>query len=56
MTMSLELQIEQLRAELRNTVDPAERRQIDAELQLAQAELIIALAEQDGEVDTEPPF
>lgn len=47
MTNALEIHIEELRAELRNA-DPAERRQIEAELQLAEAELAAAIAE--------PPF
>jgi phosphoglycerate-specific signal transduction histidine kinase len=56
MTYELEIQIEELRAELRNTVDGAERRQIEAELEVAQAELAIAAAEMDGLVEAEPPF
>ena len=36
--------------------DAAERRQIKAELELAQAELAAALAEQDGSHSSEPPF
>jgi len=56
MTYELECQIEQLRAELRNAVDPCERRQIEAELDLAQAELTLAIAELDGRIDAEPPF
>ncbi|MGG7582226.1 hypothetical protein [Rhizobium sp. Nf11,1] len=55
MTIALEIQIEELRAELRNA-DPAERRQIEAELEIAQAELTIALAEQEGTIDAAPPF
>ncbi|TCR97904.1 hypothetical protein [Rhizobium sp. BK418] len=56
MTISIEEQIEELRAELSNAVDPAERCQIIAELYLAQAELNLAHAELSGTVDTEPPF
>ncbi len=56
MMMSLEMQIEELRAELRNALEPCERRQIEAELDLAQAELTVAIAELDGRVDAEPPF
>jgi phosphoglycerate-specific signal transduction histidine kinase len=56
MTYGLEIQIEELRAELRNAVDPAERRQIEAELEVAQAELIVAAAELDGLAEAEPPF
>lgn len=55
MTYDLEITIEQLRAELRNA-DPAERAQIEAELELARAELNAAIAEQEGRVDTKPPF
>ncbi len=56
MTYELECQIEELRAELRNALDRCERRQIEAELDLAQAELTLAFAEMDGRVDAEPPF
>ena len=56
MTFELECQIEELRAELRNAVDPGERRQIETELDLAQAELTLAFAEMDGRVDAEPPL
>lgn len=55
MTNALETQIEELRAELRNA-DPAERRQIAAELEIAQAELNVALAELEGAIEAEPPF
>ncbi|ULR42503.1 MULTISPECIES: hypothetical protein [Rhizobium] len=54
--MTIEQHIEELRAELRNACDAAERRQIEAELQLAQADLTVALAEQDGTIEAEPPF
>lgn len=56
MTYALEIQVEALRAEMRAVVDAAERRQIKAELELAQAELAAALAEQDGSHSSEPPF
>ncbi|CUX68875.1 hypothetical protein [Agrobacterium tumefaciens] len=56
MTYELECQIEELRAELRNALEPCERRQIEAELDLARAELTLAIAELDGRPDTEPPF
>ncbi len=57
MTYELEIQIEELRVELRNAVDGAERRQIEAELEMAQAELIVAGAELDGlAAESEPPF
>lgn len=56
MTISLEMQREELKAELRNACDPAERRQIAVELEMVQAELATIEAEQDGRVSTEPPF
>ncbi|MCR5942590.1 hypothetical protein FG152_17395 [Ochrobactrum sp. XJ1] len=56
MTYSLEIEVAELRAELANAVDRVERRQIEAELELAQAELVAALAEQDGTYSAEPPF
>ncbi len=56
MTNELERQIEELRAELSDAVDPDERRQIAAELDFAKAELTLAMAELDGRVDAEPPF
>ena len=56
MTYALEMEVAELRAEMRAAVDAAERRQIEAELELAQAELIAALAEQDGTYSAEPPF
>ncbi|WP_202618579.1 MULTISPECIES: hypothetical protein [unclassified Ensifer] len=55
MTIALEIQVEQLRAELANA-DPAERRQIEAELEIAHAELAVAIAEQVGTIDAAPPF
>ena len=56
MTYELEIQIEELRVELRNAVDGAERRQIEAELECALAELIVAAAEMEGLAEAEPPF
>lgn len=56
MTDSIESHIEELRAELRNAGDPVERAQIQVELNLAEAELAVAIAEQSGEADPEPPF
>lgn len=56
MTHSNEQLVEELRAELRNAFDVTERRQIEAELDLAQAELAVAFAEQSGIVSAEPPF
>ncbi|OWO92893.1 hypothetical protein B5E41_20890 [Rhizobium esperanzae] len=55
-TMNIEQHIEELRAELRNACDADERAQVEAELQLAQADLAVALAEQDGTIEPEPPF
>ena len=54
--MTIEQHIEELRAELRNAWDTAERRQIEVELQLAEADLAVMLAEQEGAVEAEPPF
>ena len=56
MTHELAIQIEELRAELRNAENGAERRQIQGELDIAQAELIVADAELNGLVEVEPPF
>ncbi|WP_164901848.1 hypothetical protein [Neorhizobium lilium] len=56
MTMNLEIQIEELRAELNSVCDAAERPQIEIELELARAELAVVLAEQDGSIEAEPPF
>lgn len=56
MTMSLEMQREELKAELRNACDANERRQIAAELEIVLAELAVIEAEQDGRVSAEPPF
>ncbi|WP_167354063.1 hypothetical protein [Sinorhizobium saheli] len=55
MTIALEIHIEELRRELKNA-DPAERRQIEAELDLAQAELAVAVAAEEGAIDAAPPF
>ncbi|WP_428411821.1 hypothetical protein [Pararhizobium sp.] len=54
--MTIEQHIEELRAELNNAYDVAERREIQTELELASAELAIITAEQDGSADAEPPF
>ncbi len=56
MIYALEIQIEELRAELRSAVDAAERRQIQGELEIAQAELAVAVAEQEGVAEVDPPF
>jgi hypothetical protein len=54
--MTIEQHIEELRGELKCAFDSAERRQIEAELELAQADLVVMLAEQVGSVEAEPPF
>ncbi|MBB4189446.1 hypothetical protein GGE07_006128 [Sinorhizobium terangae] len=54
--MTIEQHIEELRAELWNAVDMDERRQIEGELVLAQAEREVILAELDGRLSAEPPF
>ncbi|MBX4967763.1 hypothetical protein [Rhizobium binae] len=46
--MTIEQHIEELRAELKNACDPSERRQIEAELDFAEADLAVLRAEQDG--------
>jgi hypothetical protein len=56
MTISIETHIEELRAELHNAGDQEERSQIRLELELVEAELALAIAEQSGEVDAVPPF
>jgi hypothetical protein len=56
MTYELEIQMEELRAELGNAVGVAERRQIEAELECALAELAVIVAEHDGRLEAEPPF
>jgi hypothetical protein len=56
MTISIESHIEELKAELRNAGDHVERAEIRAELEIAEAELALAIAEQSGDVDAEPPF
>lgn len=56
MTYSIEIQIEELKAEARSVMTLAERRQIEAEIELAQAELEVMMAEQDGSIVAEPPF
>ncbi|WP_165505005.1 hypothetical protein [Rhizobium leguminosarum] len=55
MTNELDRTIVELQAELRNA-HPDERRQIEAELELALAELAVITAEQEGAIDAEPPF
>jgi hypothetical protein len=55
MTTCIDEIIELLGAELRNA-DPAERRHIENELELALSEREVIWAEQDGRLDAEPPF
>lgn len=55
MTNELARTILELEAELRNA-DPAERRQIQAELELAMAERAVIEAELYGRISGEPPF
>lgn len=55
MTYDLDRTILELEAELRNA-HPDERRQIEAELQLALAERKVASAEMTGAINAEPPF
>lgn len=55
MTNELDRTILELEAELRNA-DPAERRQIETELELALAEREMLVAEQEGWATSEPPF
>jgi hypothetical protein len=54
--MTIERHIEELRAELSSVVDPAERRKIAAELELAQAELRARLAGMTVLTHVKPPF
>ncbi|WP_200945902.1 hypothetical protein [Rhizobium sp. Leaf391] len=50
--MTIEQHIEELRTELKNACDVTERREIQAEFEMAQAELAVITAEHDAE----PPF
>ncbi|MFK0278712.1 hypothetical protein ACIQUG_33975 [Ensifer sp. NPDC090286] len=54
--MTIEQHIEELRLELKSVYNAAERRQIETELELAEAVLAVMLAEQEGAVEAEPPF
>jgi hypothetical protein len=56
MTMHLEIQIEELRAELRNAVDAGERCQITAELEMLRAELAVIASDQDKTIESVPPL
>ncbi len=55
MTMSLEMQVEELRAEM-NACAANACRQIAVELELTLAVLAAVEAEQNGRVSAEPPF
>ncbi len=55
MTNELDRTILELKAELRNA-HPDERRQIEAELELAKAEWEVIVAEMEGRASAEPPF
>lgn len=54
--MTIEQQIEEVRAELRNAASAADRIQLEAELDLLRAELAVALAEMEGLIEAGPPF
>jgi hypothetical protein len=54
--MTIEQHIDELRLELKNAFDADERQEIAAELELAEAEMIVTMAEQHGLIDAEPPF
>ena len=54
--MSVEQQIEELRAELRNCCDVVERAQIEGELETALAERQAMLAGAEAHYNSEPPF
>lgn len=56
LAIALEMQIDELPAELRNAVDAGERRQIAAELEFAQAEFAAIKFEQDGRIGGESPL
>jgi len=56
MMMSIDQHIEELRAELRNAVDPEERRWIKEELAMALAEREAIWTEQESLASSEPPF
>lgn len=56
MTIAIEDHIEELRLEANNAPTIEERRQIEAELEIARAELAVIIAEIDGTIEAEPPF
>jgi len=55
MTYELEIQIEELRAEIATVFDQAERGQIAAELAIAEAQLAAKEAAFEASIATEPP-
>ncbi|MFP3547415.1 hypothetical protein SB748_28845 [Rhizobium sp. SIMBA_035] len=55
MTYDIEIQIEELRAELRKACDAGERRLIETELEAAQEELAEKKAAFEALVSEEPP-
>lgn len=55
MTISLEMQVEELRAELRNAFDAKERRMIKAELATAEAKLAQKEVAFEALISSEPP-
>lgn len=55
MSYELELQIEELRAELRNAIDSVERREIAAELVSVKAKLTAENARFEAMTRAEPP-
>jgi hypothetical protein len=56
MTIAIEDHIEELRAEAANAPTIEARREIEAELEIARAELAVIMAEIDGTIEAEPPF
>ena len=54
--MTIEQFIEELRLEAANAPTMEERRHIEAELELARAELAVIEAERDRSIEAEPPF
>ena len=56
MTIALEDHIEELRLEAMSAPTMEERREVEAELEIALAELAVIMAEIDGTIEAEPPF
>ena len=54
--MTIDQHIEELRAEAANAPTIEARREIEAELEIARAELAVIMAEIDGTIEAEPPF